>query len=398
MATSAGPNVSNNGLVLCLDPLVSNTYSKNVHPKPTNIFDWFAPGTGGSNSCITYKDTTIVSPVGGNPLAQYITGTDPHTGCYNTAYYNIFPASQGQTWTISVYVKASGPTVNTGQFFMFGAPANGNAFDATFGEITSGPITFTQDWQRVSYTYTFTKPVSFIQVRLDGPDSAAVGQTIWWDGLQIENQPSMTTFDETRTTTAAIIDRFGNAIRPISGPIVNSTTGNITFNGTNQFFDTGKTGGDLGISDSSYTFDAWINPTTFTGTSISDRAIFGTRETTFGKGLHLVLRNGTIYQGHYSSDFAAGIATLNQWQNITWTYDRATKKPSIYKNGVLLGTPTGTIEPFTGSTNILIGDWYVVESRQPFAGTGSCFKIYNRALSATEISQNFNALRFRFGI
>lgn len=393
MATSAGVDLVENGLVLSLDPLTSSTYSKNVHPNPTNLFDWFRGGGAGTNSGITYKDTTIVSPAGGNPMALYITGFDPHIGCYNTSYYNIFSASQGQTWTVSIYVRASGPTVNTGQFYLFGAPASGNVFDATFGEIAAGAITFTQDWQRVSYTYTFTKPVSFIQVRLDGPDSGATGQTIWWDGLQVENQPSMTTFDGTRTTTASIVDRFGNVIRPISGPTIDTTTNNITFNGTNQFFDTGKTGGDLGISDGSYTFDAWINPTLDT----ADRSIFGTRENTVGKGLHLIIRNGVIYQGHFGSDFSAGTVTLNQWQNITWTYDRATKKPSIYKNGVLVGTSGGTIEPFTGITNILIGDWGLGSGAR-FAGTASCFKIYNRALSATEVAQNYSALRSRFGI
>lgn len=392
MAVTAGVDLIENGLVLSLDPLTSSTYSKNVHPKPTNIFDWFRDGNGVTNGCNVYKDTTIVSPAGGNPLAMYVTGSDPHIGSYNSSFWNLSTASIGDTWTVSVYAKADRPT--TCAIFIFGVNTSG-----TFVEAPAGSISVTTEWQRFSYTHTFVNANTvFIQTRVDGPEPSGFGQTIWWDGLQVENQPTMTTFDGTRTTTAAIIDRFGNIVRPISAPTINTTTGNITFNGTNQFFDTGKTGGDLGICDSSYTFDAWINPTTFTGTSISDRAIFGTRETSFGKGLHLVLRNGAIHQGHYSSDFSIGTATLNQWQNITWTYDRATKKPSIYKNGVLVGTSSGTIEPFTGSTNILIGDWYTIDNKQPFSGTASCFKIYNRALSATEISQNFNALRSRFGI
>jgi hypothetical protein len=33
-----------------------------------------------------------------------------------------------------------------------------------------------------------------------------------------------------------------------------------------------------------------------------------------------------------------------------------------------------------------------------FVGNGSNYKIYNRALSATEIQQNYNALKTRFGL
>lgn len=255
MATSAGPDIVDNGLVLSLDPLRTSTYPKNVHPNPTNLFDWFLGGNGGTNSGITYKDTTIVSPAGGNPMALYITGFDPFIGCYNSSFWNIYPAAQGDTWTVSIYVKSSGPTVNTGQFYLFGAPASGNVFDATFGEVAAGAITFTQEWQRVSYTYTFTKPVSFIQVRLDGPDSGATGQTIWWDGLQVENQPSMTTFDGTRTTTAALIDSLGNTIRPVNSPTI-SNDGVMSFDGTNDYL---LSPNDLYVyTDQGFAIGMWI--------------------------------------------------------------------------------------------------------------------------------------------
>ena len=396
MAVSAGPDCVDSGLVLSLDPATSNTYSKNVHPKPNDIYGWFFDNSGFASNCIVSKDTTIVSPVGGNPLRMFVTGSDPHIQSYNASFWNLFPAAIGETWTVSVYVRATRPSTNA-QLFLFGADNTGNAF-GTNSEIAATSITLGTDWSRVSYTYTFTKSVSFVQVRLDGPDTGGIGDTIWWDGLQVENQSSATTFDGTRATTASIVDKLGNVIRPVSGPTINTATNTITFNGTNQYFNTGKTAGDLGIWDKSYTFDAWIYPTTFTGTTIPDRAIFGTREVSNQKGLHLVLRNGAIYQGHYSADFGVGTATLNQWQNITWTYDRETRRPSIYKNGVLLGTATAGIAPFIGDTNIMIGDWYLITSPQPFAGSGSCFNIYNRCLSATEVAQNFAALRSRFGI
>jgi hypothetical protein len=172
-------------------------------------------------------------------------------------------------------------------------------------------------------------------------------------------------------------------------PIYGGTGNYLEFDGTNDYIDTGKTATQLGIYDADYTFDAWVYPTNFT----SDKTMFGTDQTALRQGLHLVFRDGVIYQGHFSSDFSAGSGTLNSWNNISWTYVKSSGTATIYKNGVLQGS--GTIGSFIGTTNILIGRW---GSAHYFSGNGSKYKIYNRALTAAEVSQNFNANRSRFGI
>jgi hypothetical protein len=91
--------------------------------------------------------------------------------------------------------------------------------------------------------------------------------------------------------------------------------------------------------------------------------------------------------------------SLNNWYHATFTiqYDGTNSTMLIYTNGVQ--TASGT---FSGSQtslgyNFTIGDganfsWY------PYQGRVSSVKIYNKALSATEVQQNFNALRRRYGI
>lgn len=394
MGVSAGPDCVENGLVLSLDPATSNTYFKNVHPKPNDIFGWYFDNGGGTtgNNCIVSRDTTIVSPVGGNPLRMFITGNDPYLFCYNSSTWNLFPASIGETWTISVYVKASGPTVNAGTLFLFGAPASGNVFDATFGEITGGNITFTQDWSRVSYTYTFTKPVSFIQLRLDGPDSGATGQTIWWDGLQVENQSSPTTFDGTRTTTAAIVDKFGNTIRPISAPTITNDT--ISFDGVNDYLQLANT---LNVDTSQgFAIAMWIRQgATQTsnfwnyflyhnyGTNVMEFGAYGTNATTFGfkdNGLNLAVTSSNLTTGYNYLVFGTDNNRL----------------PYMYTVNASGTTVSTQSVPFANTT---------IQLRNLFASPTSYYKcdikllqVYNRALTATEVAQNFAALRSRFGI
>ena len=182
----------------------------------------------------------------------------------------------------------------------------------------------------------------------------------------------------------------GNTGTLTNGPTFSSTNGGmIVYDGSNDYIDTGKTASNLGIYDANYTFYCWVYPTDLT----SDRTMFGTDQTSTRMGLHLVFRSGAIYQGHYASDFSAGSVSTNTWYNIAYTYTQSSGTATIYKNGVSQGS--GTISSFIGTTNILLGRW---AGGYTFSGNGAVYGIYNRALTATEISQNFNAIRTRFGI
>jgi len=189
-------------------------------------------------------------------------------------------------------------------------------------------------------------------------------------------------------TTWTDLSGNGNTGTLTNGPTYSSANGGyIVFDGVDDYVDTGKTATQLGVYDADYTFDAWVYPTNLD----SDKTMFGTDQAASRQGLHLVFRGGAIYQGHYGSDFSAGSATINAWNNISYTYIKSSGLASIYKNGVLQGS--GTIASFIGTTNVLLGRW---ASTNYFSGTGSNYKIYNKALSAAEVSQNFNALRGRY--
>jgi hypothetical protein len=182
----------------------------------------------------------------------------------------------------------------------------------------------------------------------------------------------------------------GNPGSILNGPTYSSNNlGYLSFDGVNDYVDTGRTATQLGVYDADYTFDSWVYPTDLTG----DRTMFGTDQTATRQGMHLVFRSGAIYQGHFASDFSAGTATLNAWNNISYTYVKSSGAASIYKDGVLQGT--GTISSFIGTTNILIARWAVGHY---FSGPGSVYKIYNRTLTAAEITQNYNAMRGRYGV
>ena len=86
----------------------------------------------------------------------------------------------------------------------------------------------------------------------------------------------------------------------------------------------------------------------------------------------------------------------NTWQNVTMTFSETIGTPSnnaiIYLNGNPVLTTTVKWLSFLGF-QIAQND-----SGQYFSGNIAQASVYNRALSAAEVSQNYNALRGRFGI
>jgi hypothetical protein len=102
-----------------------------------------------------------------------------------------------------------------------------------------------------------------------------------------------------------------------------------------------------------------------------------------------VLYGGSFYNALNTGSLYASL-TSSQWCQLTITRDSSTT--ILYQNGNLIGSTSRT--PNTAvSYSFSYGD-----NIYGAAGNVSNIQFYNRALSATEITQNFNALRGRYGI
>ena len=103
-----------------------------------------------------------------------------------------------------------------------------------------------------------------------------------------------------------------------------------------------------------------------------------------------------LYAGHngaWSQVTGATTLSLNTWYFGAVTYSSTTGW-KLYLNGVEDGL-NGDTTTFTGNQEISIGSY---STGNNFTGRiGSAF-VYNRALSATEIQQNYNATKGRFGL
>jgi hypothetical protein len=107
-----------------------------------------------------------------------------------------------------------------------------------------------------------------------------------------------------------------------------------------------------------------------------------------------------IYGGAQQTIQTASNMALNTWYHAAFTtaYNGTNTVATVYTNGVQTASTTMTGQQGAPSGTFTIGDGQSMATWYPFKGNIGSVKIYNRTLSATEVLQNFNALRGRYGI
>lgn len=396
MTAIANPDSVYSGLVLCIDGGNPKSYSTNTFPSPTDPFGYL--GSGGANSANVSRDTTIsLSPAGGIPFKMAVTGNDPYTATYASTAWSFATAANGQTWTVSAWIRASNNT--TGGFYIFGANSAGS-----YIELWNPMWSITTEWQRFSYTFTYSNANTVaIQIRLEGPDTGGTGINLWWDGIQVEKQSAVTNFNPVYNNNA--ITSYD-----ISGNSNNGTlTNNPTYNTSN-----------LGIFNFDGVDDSIIvpNSSSLKNQNITIDMAFKNNGTLSGDIIQFGVGSGSYAQYYFRS--VSGNTYWDWFPTGTAFYGEAAVSNSTYfptgtwKNVILTGTSDGTVQMFINGVSVggpvrnatsSVSTW--TPANLTIGGftwdgyTNTSFgyvRIYNTVLSASQIQQNFNAFRGRYGI
>ena len=196
------------------------------------------------------------------------------------------------------------------------------------------------------------------------------------------------------TTGTTWTDLSGNGN---TGTLVNgvgytgSNGGALSFDGVDDYAT-----GSIASSTSNVTMNCWIYLS-----STSKKGAFVNIGTSYAIGVGSLFfeSSGNEILGLFSNVrwVRTGINYGVGWKYVTFVLS-ATSVPSIYVNASLIGTYTGT-NPNTPSNNFYIGRNIGDEpNNRAFGGEITQVSIYNRALSADEIKQNYNALKSRYGL
>jgi len=186
-------------------------------------------------------------------------------------------------------------------------------------------------------------------------------------------------------TTWTDISGKGNDGTLTNGPTFSSDYGGkFNFDETNDYVDCGNV-----LSQTAYTKSAWFRPESSTRNIISGPA---------NHAFWMVGTDNTLAAGHQGQWSRVSHAVpsgnmLNQWWNGVVTWNNSTGWV-LYLNGVQVDTNSNTSGP-GGTTGVYIASY---SGGNYFDGDIAQAIIYDRVLTATEVQQNFNAFRGRFGL
>lgn len=171
---------------------------------------------------------------------------------------------------------------------------------------------------------------------------------------------------------------------------------------SSQYF--GYTGGYGTALHTGYTYDVWAYPTSagVAGTLVGEWE--GSNFNTAWTDAQLGFSTSNINGGYFNAGYVLGPSwSANTWYHITFTYDNATPLGTFYVNGVSYGTLLG-LKSYPAAVYLSLGKddnsngIYIGGVKNYFNGYVGAWKVYNRALTSSEVTQNFNALRWRYNV
>ena len=174
--------------------------------------------------------------------------------------------------------------------------------------------------------------------------------------------------------------------------------GTWTFDGSDDYI---QTSFGQNIVSTGFSVNFWFNVTGTATCFFMQLYVTADSNTVFRVERNSAAANSVEF-GHSANGGSIGANELvstnfpnDEWHSCTIAYDGSTKY--IYRNGVLdTSVSSSTIQWYTGAVLRIAARQN--SSLLPISGKMPSVKVYNQALSAAEILQNYNAQKSRFGL
>jgi len=395
-----GPQIVRSGLILDLDAGNGKSYS-------TNRFQSLGSGTVTENVTFAINGTgTFQRVASGTVIGGYT--VRPNDVVYSYAlgvlgchyHGNSAPIPAGSYATFSFDYLVTGATTYPIADLL-----------ATFEGVASGgggtANSLQNVWQRRSFTSAIISTSGNMNMYLYpgacGNQRLADSGTIYYRNPKVEIT-NVDTGNSTFNSTSNIglwYDLSGNGYNgTLNGPTSNvSNKGNLLFDGSDDYV-IGNTPSGLNLSQPC-TVNVWVY---FNNFNVINPRIIEVQDNSYsiqiirdGVSTRLATKNSNFQSGTNSTTWF--VPSTSIWYNISVVWDPYASSTTLYLNSALQSS--------VGSTPVGAGNQtnkYVIGRRSDFVATTELngnvaqVSIYNRALSAVEVSQNYQATKTRFGL
>jgi hypothetical protein len=205
----------------------------------------------------------------------------------------------------------------------------------------------------------------------------------------------------------------GTTINDLSGNGLNGSMSGITF--TTPYFSYNGTSSQIRVADNvllepgsgDWTMEVWVNQAVLGNDIVLAKVDNGGDVTDM---CYSIRTTNTTYYAQLGSGSGSGptlfvnstnyIGTLNTWYQIVYVFTNvAANTFQTFVNGVSIGTVSHNLPSILNSTNPLyIGSYNGGEYVQWFDGKIGITRLYNASLTSSQVLQNFNADKAKYGL
>ena len=316
--------------------------------------------------------------------------------------YGVQPAyAANTTYTFSCYVRAASQSA-IGNTIYFSVYYTGT--QTSDGGFYSPALT--SNWQKWTQSITSSSVggsiIFYFWCAHTTPSTVDIAE------IQYEQKSYATEFAATSRSANTVAGGGGLLDMSGNGYNIDLTSSAVLFDSGGYYFNTDAAGPLTtpvansvldGLSNNTHTYEIWFkllgNPP-----GASDGYLFGRQGYHEGIMQYKVSPNIINAITWYSDNTNAGLGatlSLNTWYHAAYVANVETSTRQLYVNGALTDSNTLTkqLKQYTSTTPYYLGAANTSYSSNSIVSSA---KAYNRALSATEILQNFNATRKTYGI
>lgn len=182
----------------------------------------------------------------------------------------------------------------------------------------------------------------------------------------------------------------------INGPIYNSDFGgSILFDGTNDYANLGN---PITFTDS-FTVSFFFRTTTSGASSRVISGMYNGSGADWWTGVNGSNQLNFSFGSPVKIDIPSPITVIDGvWRQAICVYNKSINSMFLYINGILQNSNSSVTPTVTQPAGNLMLATFGSALGFYFPGNIASYQIYNRALSLTEIFQNYNALKSRFNL
>lgn len=410
MGFNNAPTIVTDGLIFACDQGNAKSYQG---PAISNLAQSLT--TVGTGTAAGYSSTAV-------PATEFIPSLGTVSFNYNVIQNNypavstnccpsLFAYNSGQAvlpstlYTYSIVYKCDSGYTNANYMYRYEFTANGGTLTIEQGIFSNANRAYLGDgWYWAWGTFT-TQPTTnwigymgaFYYRYSTTSDRLAVARVLFTQGDYSAMPPIYwPTVATTRGANNVINDQVGGNTMTATS-LSYASTGLFSFNGSSSTLVFPE---NSSFNTQTPTIEVWVNTNATTQNGFFfEKGQVNTQYSLFQEGASIQWRsllNGAVT--NMISLATASYLTAGRWAQVVATFTSGYQ--AVYVNGVLAASNTlaGTIATNTNGCSIGVYGGFNGARSYYFNGSIGNVKVYNRALSAAEVSQNFAALRGRYGI